>query len=110
MSDGQNENNMAVYKTKRFTNALERLAEGDQALIEDAIDSVIANPLIGDQKKGDLKHLRVFKTDIRETEYLIGYNWDSGRLTLHLLQLGTHENYYRDASRCRKTDLKLMKD
>ncbi len=45
---------------------------------------------------------------MRETEYLIGYNWDEGRLTIHLLQLGPHENYYKDAERRRKADLDFI--
>lgn len=110
MSDGQNGSDIAVFETRRFTKALGKFAEDDLALVEDAIDRIIDDPLIGEQKKGDLQYLRVFKLDIRETQYLIGYNWDSGHLILHLLQLGTHENYYRDAKNRRKADLKLLNE
>ncbi|MBD2858072.1 type II toxin-antitoxin system RelE/ParE family toxin [Spongiibacter sp. KMU-158] len=99
-----------VYETSRFTKALNKLDKKTQADIEDAIEEIIANPLIGEQKKGALKYLRVHKTKSGPTEYLLGYNWDEGRLTIHLLQVGPHENYYRDAESRRKSDLKFISE
>lgn len=97
-----------AYQTRRFSKALDSLGEDDQVIIEDAIEEIIADPLIGDQKKGALKYLRVHKVKVRETQYLIGYNWDAGKLALNLLQLGPHENYYRDAEKRRKSDLRFI--
>lgn len=110
MNAGQNEPpEIAVYETRRFRKSLARLSDPSQSLVEDEIDRLITEPLLGIQKKGDLVHLRVHKFQLGSQEWMLGYNWDEGELTIHLLQLGSHENYYRDAKVARKSDLKMIK-
>ena len=47
-------------------------------------------------KKGDLGFLRVYKFKMNKQLTLLGYSFDNGTLTLELMALGTHENFYRD--------------
>ena len=49
----------------------------------------------GEQKKGDLSYLWVHKFKIEGKELLLGYSWVEHKLQLHLLTVGTHENYYQ---------------
>ena len=109
MSEEQNGNKISVYATNRFDKALGKLSENQQKTVEDEIDQIIEAPEIGEQKKGDLRHLWVHKFKIDKLEWLLGYNWNEGELIIHLLQLGSHENYYAEAKKKRKSDAKFMK-
>ncbi|MBU2236629.1 MAG: type II toxin-antitoxin system RelE/ParE family toxin, partial [Gammaproteobacteria bacterium] len=47
-------------------------------------------------KKGDLSFLRVYKFNMVKQLTLLGYSYEDGTVTLELMALGTHENFYRD--------------
>lgn len=108
MSEGQNEKEVDVYQTRRFEKALDKLPEKLQEIVEDAIDTIIANPEIGEQKKGDLSFLRVHKFQMNNRLTLLGYTWIEDKLELYLLSVGPHENFYQDQKTHRKADLKLI--
>lgn len=108
MSEGQNEKEVDVYQTRRFEKALDKLPEKLQEIVEDAIDTIIANPEIGEQKKGDLSFLRVHKFQMNNRLTLLGYTWVEDKLELYLLSVGPHENFYQDQKTHRKADLKLI--
>jgi mRNA-degrading endonuclease RelE of RelBE toxin-antitoxin system len=98
VNEGRNDRpNIQVFEKRRFGKAIAKHGEKNRVLIEDEIDLIVDDPLLGSRKKGDLKHLLVHKFKIEIQEWLLGYNWPAGRLTIHLLQLGPHENYYREA-------------
>lgn len=107
MSEEQNE--IDVYQSNRFEKTLNKLSHDQLKLVEDEIDKVISNPLIGQKKKGDLAHVRVHKFKSSSFEYLLGYTWQNDMLELYLLQLSSHENFYQEMKKKRKADLKLMK-
>ena len=62
--------------------------------MDDAIQTLIKNPKIGEEKKGDLAGVFVYKFKIHRQEMLLAYEWDVA--TRLLLMLGVHENFYRD--------------
>jgi len=108
MSAERNGKPLTVYETARFGKALEKLPETFQAQVEDEIEKVIAEPEIGERKKGDLSYLRVHKFQLNNQQALLGYNWQNARLELYLLSLGAHENFYEMLKRQRKSDLRLI--
>ena len=59
-----------VYESRRFTKALDKLAEPDLVVVEDEIEKIISNPEIGTQKRGDLSHLWVHKFKMDRLEVL----------------------------------------
>ena len=59
----------------------------------------MAKPTVGEQKKGDLAFLRVHKFKMNKQMTLLGYSFNNGTLTLELMALGSHENFYRDVKR-----------
>ena len=63
------------------------------------IKELMAKPALGEQKKGDLAFLRVYKFKMNKQLTLLGYSFDDGTLTLELMALGSHENFYRDLKR-----------
>ncbi|UTV30854.1 type II toxin-antitoxin system RelE/ParE family toxin [Photobacterium atrarenae] len=107
MSEEQKE--IDVFETPRFAKALKKLSEQQLKVVEDEIDKIIADPELGVQKKGDLSHLWVHKFKLESQQILLGYSWVENQLKLYLLNIGSHENYYQEMKRNRKTDLKLIK-
>ncbi|ULH09612.1 type II toxin-antitoxin system RelE/ParE family toxin [Serratia marcescens] len=108
MSEGQNEKEVDVYQSRRFEKTLGKLPEALQSIVEDEIDAIIANPEIGEQKKGDLAFLRVHKFQLNNRLTLLGYSWIEDKLELYLLSVGSHENFYQEQKTHRKADLKLI--
>lgn len=63
----------------------------EQSVVEDAIKEIVKNPGIGEEKKGDLAGIFVYKFKLKAKEFLLAYEWDPD--TRILLALGVHENF-----------------
>ena len=100
---------LKVYEVPTFTKAFKKFSDTDKDLIEDEIDLIIENPNIGEQKKGDLSHLWVHKFIMNKQQVLLGYSIKEEQLELWLLNIGSHENFYKKAKESRKSHLKKMK-
>lgn len=85
-----------------------------QLAIEDAIDEILEDPSIGEEKSGDLKGVFVFKFDQNKTEYLIAYRPPTEKekleegvkielLYIDFYKVGTHENFYADLKKYLKS-------
>ena len=72
------------------------MANITQILQTPTFKKLIENPLLGEQKKGDLAFLFVYKFKMVKQLTLLGYSYEDGTVTLELMALGTHENLYRD--------------
>ena len=88
-----------VLQTPSFKKAVKKLRQNQRKDLDTAIKALMASPLLGEQKKGDLAFLRVYKFTISKQLTLLGYRFDNGTLTLELLALGSHENCYRNIKR-----------
>jgi mRNA-degrading endonuclease RelE of RelBE toxin-antitoxin system len=97
-----------IIMSRVFSKVLKKLSEQDKDIIDDEIDSIIEQPEVGVQKKGDLSHMRVHKFKMNNQETLLGYTWVDEKLTLYLLNLGSHENFYKKPKSRRDLDLKLI--
>jgi len=73
------------------------LHAAQQADVDDAVAAIIANPEIGEQKKGDLRGVFVYKFKSNGQLMLLAYEFDPA--TRMLLLLGSHENFYRELKR-----------
>ena len=93
MSEEQNE--IDVYVSRRFKKALSKLPEAQLKIVEDEIDRIVGDPEMGEQKKGDLSHLRVHKFNMNNQLALLGCSWLEEKVEIYLLQLGSHENFYQ---------------
>lgn len=98
-----------IYESRRFEKAIKKLTEAQLKVVEDEIEKIIENPEIGEQKKGDLAFLRVHKFQLDKQLALLGYSWFKDRLEIYLLQLGSHENFYKKMKGQRNVDQKLIK-
>lgn len=77
-----------------FKKAYKKLASTHILVVNEAIRAIVNNPSIGDEKKGDLSAVYVYKFKMNHQQMLLAYEWDSESRIL--LALGIHENFYRD--------------
>ena len=88
-----------VKQMPGFKHTYKKLHANEKKVIDDAIKVIIDNPKIGEEKKGDLAGVFVYKFKFKTKEYLLGYEWiPKERL---LVALGVHENFYRDLKKYR---------
>ncbi|MEA2015299.1 MAG: type II toxin-antitoxin system RelE/ParE family toxin [Actinomycetota bacterium] len=66
-------------------------------VLDREIKKIINNPVIGQEKKGALKGVRVYKFKIENRLFLLAY--EMGDNTLKLIMIGSHQNYYRNLSK-----------
>ena len=87
---------MQVLQSRQFAKAVKKLHANQKADLDKAIQLLIQDPLIGDRKAGDLGGIRIYKFKITNQLNLLAYSYEEEVLTLTLLALGSHENFYRD--------------
>lgn len=90
---------MILLQTLRFSKQLKKLKSNQKEALDEAVKVVMANPLIGIQKRGELDYLRAHKFSMLKQQALLAYSYDEGKLIIKLLAIGSHENFYR-ALRC----------
>lgn len=87
---------MQVVQTNRFAKAYKKLHKNQLADANKAINDIIENPFIGEQKKGDLSHIWVYKFKMVNQLTLIAYMYEDDKIILTFVAIGSHENFYRD--------------
>lgn len=85
---------MNIVQKPIFKRTYKKLYDNQRPEVNTAIRNIIANPTIGQEKKGDLFSVRVHKFNVQNQQYLLAYEVDN--LTITLLALGVHDNFYRD--------------
>jgi mRNA-degrading endonuclease RelE of RelBE toxin-antitoxin system len=85
-----------VLQTPTFRKIIKKLKPSQKKELDNAIRTLMEKPNLGEQKKGDLAFLRVYKFKMNKQLTLLGYSFDDGNLILELMALGSHENFYRD--------------
>jgi mRNA-degrading endonuclease RelE of RelBE toxin-antitoxin system len=88
-----------VLQTPSFKKSVKKLHPNQKIDLDEAIKKLISTPLIGEQKKGDLCFLRVYKFKMVKQSTLLGYSYEDGKLVLELIALGPHENFYENIKR-----------
>jgi len=85
---------MKIYQSRTFENKVKKLSKHEKELLDDAIKKIAENPLIGEEKKGDLKAGYVHKFKIKSLQYLLSYR--KIKSDIELIMVGPHENYYKE--------------
>lgn len=83
-----------VFQTPLFSKIQKKLKKNQIKDLDNAVREIIKNPELGEQKKGDLADVWVYKFRMVDRENLLAYQWDEKTRTL--ISLGVHENFYRD--------------
>lgn len=85
---------IVVKQMPAFKKAYKKLHANTKSIVNTAILAIIDNPKLGQEKRGDLKSVFVYKFKAQQQEFLLAYEWDPQQRIL--LALGVHENFYRD--------------
>ncbi len=88
-----------VLQTVNFKKTVKKLHQNQKKDLDKAVKVLMDDPLIGEQKKGDLAFLRVYKFKMVKQLTLLGYSYEDGTVILELIALGSHENFYRNAKK-----------
>lgn len=88
-----------ILQTPTFSKQVKKLHKNQRQDLNKAIKKIVADPDIGDNKKGDLVGVRVYKFKMTNQLTLLAYSYDNDILQLVLLAMGSHENFYRDLKR-----------
>jgi mRNA-degrading endonuclease YafQ of YafQ-DinJ toxin-antitoxin module len=87
---------MIILQSSTFAKQVKKLHENQKRSLDQALQKIIANPLIGDAKKGNLAGVRVYKFSMVNELMLLACEFNDDKMQLLMLALGTHENFYRD--------------
>ena len=85
---------MKVSQSRSFERKVKKFTKSEKKKLDDHIRKIVDYPLIGSQKKGDLRGVYVHKLKIQNLQYLLSYRFIGEGL--ELIMIGPHENYYRD--------------
>jgi mRNA interferase RelE/StbE len=85
---------MKVYQSNSFAKKVKKFNKKEKETLDNEIRSIIQDPSIGSEKKGDLRGIFVHKFKIKQCLYLMSYR--IFEKNLELIMIGSHENYYRD--------------
>ncbi|MFM6989992.1 MAG: type II toxin-antitoxin system RelE/ParE family toxin [Rhodoferax sp.] len=93
---------LAILVTPSFARVVKKLHPQDKAVLDAAIQAVANSPALGDEKRGDLNGVFVYKFKLNKQETLLAYRLQPDKLTpqeLVLLAAGPHENFYAQLKR-----------
>jgi hypothetical protein len=85
-----------VTATPRFLRAKRDLPEEVQTETDSQVRALVDDPLAGEQKRGALRDVRVVKFKVGRQQYLLAYRFFPKSNVLDMVDVGVHENFYRD--------------
>ncbi len=85
---------MKIYQSRTFENKIKKFSKQEKEILDEEVKKIVENTLIGEEKKGDLRGIYVYKFKIKSIQYLLSYRVI--KAGLELIMIGPHENYYRD--------------
>ena len=87
---------MQVLQQNCFKRAYKKLHAPQKQAVNEVVIAICENTTLGEQKKGDLAGIYVYKFSHNTQLYLLAYSFDPA--TLRLILLGTHEVAFRRQS------------
>ena len=85
---------MKIFQSRIFENKIKKFLKQEKGILDKEIKRIIENPFVGEEKKGDLRGVYIYKFKIKSIQYLLFYRMINDGL--ELIMIGPHENYYRD--------------
>jgi mRNA-degrading endonuclease RelE of RelBE toxin-antitoxin system len=87
---------MKIVQTTSFSKAVKKLHANQKKDLDAAVKAIVDDPTVGEAKIGDLAGVSVYKFKMVKQLTLLAYSYNDKKITLTLLTLGGHENFYRD--------------
>jgi mRNA interferase RelE/StbE len=85
---------MKIYQSRSFEKKVKKMSTSEKEALDQEVKRITENPAIGEEKKGDLRGVFVYKFKLKTTLYLLAYRKIGD--DFELVMIGPHENYYRD--------------
>lgn len=85
---------MKIIQSRSFEQRVKKFNQAQKIILDEQIKLILENPDIGDEKKGDLSEVYVYKFKIKTIQYLLAYRFNVEQL--EMIMIGPHQNYYRD--------------
>ena len=89
-----------VFQAPLFARQKNRLHPKKITALDLIVQTLLENPQIGEEKRGDLAGVYVHKFKVKAKLFLLAYEFDDFEILL--IALGPHENFYRDLKRYMK--------
>ncbi|SNX29121.1 ParE-like toxin of type II toxin-antitoxin system [Polynucleobacter meluiroseus] len=93
---------LAIRVLPTFIRIAKKLHPQEKKSLDQAVKKIANAPSLGEEKRGDLGSVFVYKFKIHRQEFLLAYELLPSKhhpKELVLLALGSHENFYRDLKR-----------
>ena len=87
---------MRILQSASFRRAVRGFGVREKKALDTAVRALLENPALGEEKKGALRGIFVYKFKAGAMQYLLAYRVSED--ALELIMIGPHENYYRDLS------------
>ena len=87
---------MRVLQKPSCKKAYKRVHANQKADLDKAIKAIMKDSASGQAKTGDLSDVLVYTFRMVKQASLLAYTWEDQTITLTLLALRTHDNFYRD--------------
>ena len=91
-----------VHASPSFARVVKKMHAKDKKALDQAVRDVAANPAIGEEKRGDLAGVFVYKFKLNKLETLLAYALNPSKVApdqVILLGVGPHENFYAQLKR-----------
>jgi mRNA-degrading endonuclease RelE of RelBE toxin-antitoxin system len=77
-----------------FGRKVKKLKKNEKKRLDEEVSKIQGDPSLGQEKKGDLQGVKVYKFKMNNMQILLAYEASENEILL--LTFGSHENYYRD--------------
>jgi hypothetical protein len=91
-----------VVASPSFARVAKKMHAKDKLALDKAVKAVASEPLLGEEKRGDLAGMFVYKFKLNNQETLLAYEIrpdKSKPAEIDLLAVGPHENFYAELKR-----------
>ena len=91
-----------VIASPSFARIAKKMHGKDKLVLDQAVKAVASEPLLGEEKRGDLSGVFVYKFKLNNQETLLAYELSPDKTkpeTVVLLGVGPHENFYKTLKR-----------
>ena len=85
-----------ALQAPRFAKSKRRLPPSAQLAVDEAVRGLLADPLSGKPKVGAFKGVRVINFKVGPQQLPLAYQFDTKRNVIEVLDVGPHENFYRE--------------
>lgn len=88
---------LKVSASPSFARTAKKLHPKDKKALDQAVNEVATEPTLGEEKRGDLSGVFVYKFKLNKQETLLAYELMPSKQTpdeVVLLGVGPHENFY----------------